>query len=1089
MYNKEKLIALLCSEPYKAIADHGKLRPPSDGVYKKISEAMHDAGSEIGPKHVYTILNTNRCGIYQTVCDAFNIQNINESLQIFGSSFNPCLSSTLRNSAGEIKKFKLVISAEKWKTIKPKSQLYGTRKYFKLEPGKWTPIFADKIWEQTKIQCAWKFRSNKVFVQAEAKYYATFKETCKEYNAKLKGFLLRKPQKKCDVIFECIAENLRSNLVHKKKRFLKGSVRNEIASKLLDEKKAACVWRREEADRLMEFGGDIPPTLYDAPVLRKAKQEEIDKRLQLSNTDAISNLTLAKYTNGLGSIHGIGIDPFYCHYWTKEQKLIYKLGRTKENDSFMTVDATGSIAKKIKQADGHKSPHIYLYQCMSVTENGSVPVFQMVSTAQNSAIITFWLLEMLRDGSPVPRMVVCDFGRAILTAVAKAFAYCCDLRGYMQKCYDLVISNVKSESPGCYIRLDVSHLIAMVARWDCLRGKPSKVRQLFIRGIAQIYQMQSVIEAEYVIESLLVIALSEDVGCTEQNFPVESEIRLRYANNLIKGCIDHDDQEGEERNADLDDENAGSWAGWSRSIYERAKAISAKTSAGGIVNAFHNVQVAEKIKNLVAYLPIWTGIMRPHFNIGKTVATSSSVEVEFSNLKSQTFKNLLPMRIDKFILNHLEYLSGRVKSASANRLDQFIPDLPTALNDVENWRGLQKKNKPTDEPEDIMSNDSKDFMYVDTELEQERIEKPEYSRDDSEGWRRHVDVDSASPSNEILNYSEVKSEGSERPIHVNTESPANKINNLKHFEDESEGLKKPNYLSKCPEWDFVQSNTNIGIPLLKNGSLCAPVKVGKVHIMLQRTCGFDSLFQLFASAIAKNENYKIAMQNHDNEFIKFAAGILGNRKIYAVNYTARASILDKVTFFNRTSRTRNLQSIDAQCNVAQLTEYLLHDTPSMTRQTNCTECGHTDAKVMPILYINVGLIVQHGLHLIQEAIDDNNSTRMIVKSCPKCHGFRESMIIHGEHIFLDTSLITDPNYEIKNRTSSSATLDSVTKFIIAGDHTYSLAGLISYSVQGEHYIAFTFSGKWLKYDDTRAKSEFVKSSQVVTPHIIMYVKN
>lgn len=52
--------------------------------------------------------------------------------------------------------------------------------------------------------------------------------------------------------------------------------------------------------------------------------------------------------------------------------------------------------------------------------------------------------------------------------------------------------------------------------------------------------------------------------------------------------------------------------------------------------------------------------MRSHFKRGSQIATSSFVEAEFSELKTRAFKNQLPMRIDKFVFRHLEYLEGRL---------------------------------------------------------------------------------------------------------------------------------------------------------------------------------------------------------------------------------------------------------------------------------------------------------------------------------------------------------------------------------------------------------------------------------------------
>lgn len=66
----------------------------------------------------------------------------------------------------------------------------------------------------------------------------------------------------------------------------------------------------------MTFGDNFPLFLYDATVLRKTKQAELDKR-QLCNTDPnVQNLYMAKCTRFMRTIHNIGLNPFYCMYFT-----------------------------------------------------------------------------------------------------------------------------------------------------------------------------------------------------------------------------------------------------------------------------------------------------------------------------------------------------------------------------------------------------------------------------------------------------------------------------------------------------------------------------------------------------------------------------------------------------------------------------------------------------------------------------------------------------------------------------------------------------------------------------------------------------
>lgn len=74
-----------------------------------------------------------------------------------------------------------------------------------------------------------------------------------------------------------------------------------------------------------------------------------------------------------------------------------------------------------------------------VTKEGSIPVFQMVSADQRSFLIAHFLRLILTKGAPRPPTVVCDFGCALVNAVAEIFGSCNDLRDYLQKCYDVIV--------------------------------------------------------------------------------------------------------------------------------------------------------------------------------------------------------------------------------------------------------------------------------------------------------------------------------------------------------------------------------------------------------------------------------------------------------------------------------------------------------------------------------------------------------------------------------------------------------------------------------------------------------------------------
>jgi len=60
--------------------------------------------------------------------------------------------------------------------------------------------------------------------------------------------------------------------------------------------------------------------------------------------------------------------------------------------------------------------------------------------------------------------------------------------------------------------------------------------------------------------------------------------------------------------------------------------------------------------------------MRLYFNRLGEIATSSSVEAEFSDLKNRVFKGQLSMKIDKFVMQHLHFLDAKVILASTRQM-------------------------------------------------------------------------------------------------------------------------------------------------------------------------------------------------------------------------------------------------------------------------------------------------------------------------------------------------------------------------------------------------------------------------------------
>jgi len=63
-----------------------------------------------------------------------------------------------------------------------------------------------------------------------------------------------------------------------------------------------------------------------------------------------------------------------------------------------------------------------LYQCIIVSKDGSIPVFQMISADHRALMIAFFLCNIIAAGVSIPRTDVTDFGWVILIAISDVFA-------------------------------------------------------------------------------------------------------------------------------------------------------------------------------------------------------------------------------------------------------------------------------------------------------------------------------------------------------------------------------------------------------------------------------------------------------------------------------------------------------------------------------------------------------------------------------------------------------------------------------------------------------------------------------------------
>lgn len=241
----------------------------------------------------------------------------------------------------------------------------------------------------------------------------------------------------------------------------------------------------------------------------------------------------------------------------------------------MCFDATGSVVRRAKRPT-EKSGHIFLYQgilCKNILYQ-SVPVVQMLSEKHDMNAIAYWLTEWMRAGAPCPQEAVSDFSLAFLGAMVKAFTPHPDLKSYINACFDALLKKPNAKMPPCFIRVDVAHLVKMVCQWDCLKKKPHRIKDFFVRSMAQVVMSQSFEDAEEILRAIIVVALSETEGSDNSGAPVSAETSKNYLKARISGeeSILPDDEQ-EKGSVDECDDLQTDLREWVAQLHEESKAL------------------------------------------------------------------------------------------------------------------------------------------------------------------------------------------------------------------------------------------------------------------------------------------------------------------------------------------------------------------------------------------------------------------------------------------------------------------------------------------------------------------------------------
>lgn len=108
-----------------------------------------------------------------------------------------------------------------------------------------------------------------------------------------------------------------------------------------------------------------------------------------------------------------------------------------------SIDATGGVVKRPVLISDRKTANIFLYEVVVLDHlvKRQYGVANMLSKRHDTNSIAHWLKEWVKDGAPIPKIVVMDQSLALMSAVVKSFTQYASLNMYLDVCSSWILSN------------------------------------------------------------------------------------------------------------------------------------------------------------------------------------------------------------------------------------------------------------------------------------------------------------------------------------------------------------------------------------------------------------------------------------------------------------------------------------------------------------------------------------------------------------------------------------------------------------------------------------------------------------------------
>lgn len=841
------------------------------------------------------------------------------------------------------------------------------------------------------------------------------------------------PKENSKVLLSCTYVGQYTSCHTNMKRRQIGRIRDMSVAALLDTNITANEFRKEQARLRMNFNDKEPSDLPSSNALRVLKSRVMAENRSFK--DPISSIHAMKYANTDGNaIRAIGLDPFYVLYWLPTQIYVFR-EYAKNQESKISIDATGGVVKKIKRPQGGKSSVIFLYEVTvhdPKTEQ-QYSVANMLSEKHDTNIISYWLSEWRKDVGESPKEIVMDHSMALLSASAKAFTSVFDIYCYIDICFNAIFNfSDKIILPKCFLRTDVAHTMKLICSWNIFKNVTKRSKLFYVCGLAQIMMSTNITEIEDLLENIFIVALSETEGVDMNTGQIthcesaKSRIKRRIAvgaGSEVEKCVLNNIDDVSEMQEDYDKPTG--FSSWVENIANKCKLL-VEEEEGDHDNSQYLPQIVDLCTNLSKKLPLWTTIMVPLFKYGSITSSSAPVESSFNNLKQRVFsQKKLPIRADDFLSVHIQSLEGSMIIAAAKKVDDEKEKPPRAKEDLVKKQTVNIKESPlsdlkkTTVPENFTS-----------------------ITEDTENWR-----------GEALNLKK-------RP--------------------------RKSYLDVQPEIlnADMSSRKSLPIGILKNGNRSTELKSLKINnkkYILTNTCAFDSICQVFAAAVSDSDIYRRHFEiDKSNLFKNFVLDI--SKNISSNSYKVRGKLLRKMS--KVIELPNKLLQIQCQNTSKTVIDNFFKEIPSVIENYRCTVSAHNETikRALFSIALNPHDIVNLKQYLDEYLLEAETICNYSNDNNVCTQKRQRSFILQNTHLIIELvnpELPEEDSVALNDSTQFQVSLSSIPQKLFIQQTEYCLRGIICFTPPDTvdkltdigHYraICLRSDDQWELYDDMNDK--------------------